>query len=1599
MRDRIRELVTRLPRPSGEARRHRFVAGVLCSATIAGSVPVIAALQADSISDVRGAPGTFWLSGEQQSQIVLAATRGESASLAIPIDSDGADLDVVDTGEVVLVHDRSTGEVTWIDAISGTVGDVAVEGEPPVDDRATLVPAGRDAWLVDPAGQVRRIVASADGAGAPTVEPAVSVGAFDQWVATNDGRLWLLDSPAGRLTTVDADQVSTNDGFAEAGSDLSLSAVGPDPVVLDRTAGRMRWPRISDSYALAGIENRGLLQEPSLNGTCAVVLTDDIAVCTDSNGPVASMNFGEPGTDTLGAQLFANTSNLLLVWPGRPEVVVGAWADSSFRVADRTDPSARRLQTRWSPDGLLVDDPGSGYAITADDSKLFVLHKFSTSTVVLSSDGFAAGAGVGPGGGSGAPGADSDSDLLTAEAELPNGDTGDNDPPTARDDEATTRIDRAKQIDVLANDTDPDKDPLVIESATMVDGNGSVEIIEGSTVVFTPDVVDPVKSSFTYVIADPDGQTDQATVTVTIVGELSNTDPIAVDDEVAAASGVDIEIDVLKNDSDAEGDPLSVTKVGEPRHGSVSVTDAGSLRYQSDPGYTGVDVFDYDIYDGYGGTGTASVQVTVTPASDDNQPPRAVADRITMVAGSTTIVDVLANDTDPDGDALRITSVATDATSRLTVVTLQDQQLSLTAPIEGDGLFTVTYQITDGTLGATGSLTVVVQEQTATNRPPIAVDDTFVVASVPKQLNLTNNDSDPDGDQLTITSLTALSDPARGSVRRLSASSVQFDPSAPVNVPTSVTFSYTISDASNRTDEGRVTVQLVPPTNSGPVARDDVVTIFAGETAVIPVLLNDTHPDGLPFSLSGTPTYSVGVATANSDGTITFEPPSTAVAAYSLSYTIEDVNGRTATARVVVSVIEKPKTTKPPVAINDQATATVGTTILIPVLANDVDPDGQAISIVAVTSPESGRGTASRNAAGDQVRFVAPSTTGFSSFTYQIEDSDGDKATATVVVQVVAPANVPPIARDDLLTMLVGTTDTIDVLANDVDPDGTIAGLQLTLSVVPTAGITPSVTAGNKISVRAGTTPGTYTLTYSIVDPGGAASAASVNVVVSLPPNTAPIAATDRTTTTPGRAVTIAVLANDSDAEGGLLLLDSVIQPAPGQGSASVSGNSVVFDPGPTFFGAETEFSYVVRDVAGLTAVGRVVVTVSGCELTSPSLSNDDKVAARNETIRFNVFENDVVRDGTWTVGTATGGTVIKGSNGNVTYIAPATAGSYSFDYTIDNGCGGRARARATINVNRPPKAFPDNKTVDAGSGNNIVDVLANDTDGDGKGELSVASVEFVESTPLGISVTPRVGGGGSRIAFTAPDTASTLTFRYVVTDGAATDSALVTVNVRSANEAPVAKPDSYDMTYGTSLVVNPLSNDEDPNGDTLILTDSTTVVSGTGVTYFWAPGSNSLTLIAGPCAAGVSTLTYFVTDGRNMGATGTITVTVTGAPAAAPVAFADATGPVLGGEPTSISNNFLVANDTDANEGCGDTKAVSDVRAGTGGSATLGAGAVLITPAADVSQMTFEYRIVDAAGNVSDWALVTVTVTPPPPPTTVPPPPTTVAVPPPPTP
>jgi len=133
---------------------------------------------------------------------------------------------------------------------------------------------------------------------------------------------------------------------------------------------------------------------------------------------------------------------------------------------------------------------------------------------------------------------------------------------------------------------------------------------------------------------------------------LPNRPPVANPDSATTMRDTAVTIFVLANDSDPDNDPLTITSVTSPPHGTAT-HNGQRVTYTPQSGWTGSDSFSYTISDGRGGTATARVSVTVNPPA--NRPPEARDDFYSVQAGQTLMVaaiGMLGNDTDPDGDTL-----------------------------------------------------------------------------------------------------------------------------------------------------------------------------------------------------------------------------------------------------------------------------------------------------------------------------------------------------------------------------------------------------------------------------------------------------------------------------------------------------------------------------------------------------------------------------------------------------------------------------------------------------------------------------------------------------------------------------------------------------------------------------------------------------------------------------------------------------------------------------------------------------------------------------------------------------------------------------------
>ena len=180
--------------------------------------------------------------------------------------------------------------------------------------------------------------------------------------------------------------------------------------------------------------------------------------------------------------------------------------------------------------------------------------------------------------------------------------------PLANDDSATTDEDVAVIIAVLDNDTDDDDDVLSILSIG-IPSDGAADENEDGTVTYTPPENFYGEATFDYTIEDGNGGESTGTVTVTV--EPVNDPPDAVDDEAETEIDSAIVIDVLANDTDVEGDPLTVASVSEPDHASVEINEDGTLTVTPEEGFEGAVEFTYIADDGNGGQSEAAVELTV----------------------------------------------------------------------------------------------------------------------------------------------------------------------------------------------------------------------------------------------------------------------------------------------------------------------------------------------------------------------------------------------------------------------------------------------------------------------------------------------------------------------------------------------------------------------------------------------------------------------------------------------------------------------------------------------------------------------------------------------------------------------------------------------------------------------------------------------------------------------------------------------------------------------------------------------------------------------------------------------------------------------------
>ena len=351
------------------------------------------------------------------------------------------------------------------------------------------------------------------------------------------------------------------------------------------------------------------------------------------------------------------------------------------------------------------------------------------------------------------------------------------------------------------------------------------------------------------------------------------------------------------------------------------------------------------------------------------------------------------------------------------------------------------------------------------------------------------------------------------------------------------------------------------------MAVNDSAQTQSDKAVTINVLGNDFDPDGSvdPDTVAIVTAPASGSAVVNTNGTITYTP--TTLGNNTFTYTVEDNLGRG------LQCGDRHRPRQHAAGRRQRLGQTRSdTAVTINVLANDHDPDGSLNpgTVTLVSPPASGSAVVNPDGT---ITYTPGTTLGNNTFTYTVKDNLGAVSNAATVTVFV---HAPPTAVDDSAQTRSDTAVTINVLANDFVPAGTLVPSSVTIVTAPASGSTVA-NADGTITYTPGATVGNNTFTYTAANTSGDVSnAATVTVFVHEPP----VAVNDSVLARSDRSATIAVLANDFDTDGTLDPTTVTIVSAPSSGSTIVNGNgTITFTPGNVL--GNVTFTYTVKDDVG----------------------------------------------------------------------------------------------------------------------------------------------------------------------------------------------------------------------------------------------------------------------------------------------------------------------------------------------------------------------------------------------------------------------------------
>lgn len=1279
-----------------------------------------------------------------------------------------------------------------------------------------------------------------------------------------DDRIYSADPTSGAVTVTSVDangEVVSSDsstwGELKGAGDLQITVVGDQPVVLDAAAGKLFLPggkRLQLDNA-----RDAKLQQGGPGSDFVAVSTRKALLKQPLDGSTAkTVTSGGEGVPAAPVQL---AGCVHAAWSGANKYVRDCVNDADDKNVDVPKASASPSYVfRVNRDLVVLNDVNSGNVWLVNQNMQLVNNWDDVVPPKNQSDE------------QDQESADNNTINVLPDRTKPNR------PPETKPDTLGVRPGRTTVLSVLDNDSDPDGDVLTAAVGASGPKAGTLENIYGGTAfqISVPADARPGTETFSYSAADGRGLSASGQVTLNVVGVDDNKPPVfkrgGDSTTMLVEQGKTVSQNILTDWIDPDGDDLVLLDAkADNVQDQVKVRRDGLLTFQDSGATAGKKTVEVTIWDGRA-TVTGKVVVNV-------QPPGALApvvnaDHVAAVVGQDLVIAPLKNDVDPNGGALRLAQVEANGPAEL-------------GPVTDGGTFTfrsttpgpvyLTYIASNGPQSSQGLIRVDVESGNDAGDPVAVHDVALMPVGGSVLLDPLANDSDPSGGVLVLQSV-KLPDNTTASVSVIDHSVLRITDVLGTREP--FRFEYTMSNG-KKSATGSVSVVPVPAPAvvEAPQPKPDEVNVRVNDVVTIPVLDNDTHPQGLELSVD--PVLPQGVDALDgksfvSENTLRFIAgplPKTVRAIYNAV----DPQGQKSAAAVTIHILplEGAENSRPQPR-NLTARVVAAGTVRIPVPLDGIDPDGDSVQLTGIDStPAMGTATVGSNfidftAAGDGA--------GTDTFRYKVVDRQGAVNTGTVTVGI-APrgeTNQNPTPVDDEVKVRPGRQIAVDATGNDTDPDGDLIRI-LTDGVEAEDALqaTVSKTSGRIILTAPGAA-GTVNVRYTIADDRDATAQATIRVVADNDvPLKAPIARDDRVTSAQAMgktAVDVPVIKNDEDPDGvgeNLKLSTEAATARPGADGTMV----VDLTEQPQLI------PYAVEDMDGQKSTA--IIWVPGLGQQVPTLAKDEVIeVVAGQSVNVDLKEWVKVREGRSPRLTQTDRIKLIGSDGSNPVSGDGTAlkytagagyvgpGSLSFEVTDGTAVDDPAGLKSTLSIrtkvlpdpnrNNPPELLGAKIEVPKGESADLdLSRLTSDPD---RNDVDTMKYELVGGSPASFSA--RMDGKVLKASVdggTATGTSGAVQVKATDSRGLNATATYQLSVIASNRPKPVANDDlEPHAAAGKPVGVKVLANDTNPFPETALKIIAATAETGSGNVDV---SGDTVTVTPAPGFSGSMVVSYTVAD------------------------------------------------------------------------------------------------------------------------------------------